>query len=301
MQFHCAHAEVNLTLKDQVVVTARGVRLSDIAAASGQAGGATAEDIEIVSAPRAGVVAYLRRADVELALRAHAATREAIRWSGAEVVAIRSSTQTLKGKTLAQAAAAAVRQQLQARFPGVVARAAGETADVDVRQGRFELVARPLALAALRPREAVWIDIVGDAGVERSVVVPVQVSLPAQGFAATRDLGAGEVLTKADVRPCEVDLAASAGVALTAEEVIGGRTRRAVKTGELLGKRSLAARGGVLRGDMVQVNMVAGTLRIDSSGVAQADASPAERIWVRMTNGTTLEARVVGDGKVAIE
>lgn len=298
MTLQSAAADFTLSLKDEALVSTHKIRLADVALVGAET---HLGDVEIAAAPRGGVATYLRRADVERVLRAHAGVNAALHWSGAEVVAIRSSTQTIDGKTLVEAASNYLQRRLRERFPDATVRAAAPVADVEVRQGPISLSARGLTLTALRARESVWIDIVGEAGVERSVVIPLQVVVRVKGFVATHDLAAGRVLVEADIHPSEIDLATSGDALQSETYVIGGRTRQAIKAGEVLGTHALADRRGVLRGDAVQVNVVAGAVHVDASGIAQSDAAFAEPVRVRMMNGTIVDARVVGDRTVAIE
>jgi flagella basal body P-ring formation protein FlgA len=301
MQINCASADVRVDLNKEVVLVGRQIRLSDIGVVT-ELGKPTGIGASVIGpGPRTGQVASLTRRDIEMALRLRAGNNEKIVWSGASTVAVRPAVQSITGKALGDVAIAYVRSQLEARYPKLTVRLDGEMADLDIRPGTFSIAARPLRSVEPRSRESIWIDIVDETGVERSVVVPVVLSIPGQAAFAIRNLAPGHPIAPDDVELREVDLAAAGRGASDSSVVARARVRTAIKSGELIMTRAIVAHGGIMRGDVVKVSMHAGAVRIASTGVAQADARREEKVRIRMTSGTMLDGRVIADDMVVIE
>lgn len=289
-----AAAAVPLTLRASVTLDHPAVVLADLVdAAPGIDPRLLA--MPLGAAPRVGYVLHWRRADLAAQLRRQGAN-VAIDWQGASAVSVATLTQRLDPQLLQEAAVA----RLAATFgePDDAFNLAPQDGAVDIPQRPYALRTRPVATGG-GARVLVWVDVLVDGAVYRSVVVPATVTRMRAGWVARRALAAGSRIDSADVEPRQVN---AAGLGPLPDAVDGARLRGAVRAGEVLTMATLAPTGAVLRGDAVRLTIQSGALAIEAPGVAQGSALPGQLVAVRSaSSGEILSGRVNRAGNVLVE
>jgi flagella basal body P-ring formation protein FlgA len=184
-----AEGTVSARLRSQVLADRTEVEFGDVAELSGDTvDRAGVEHVVVCRAPRVGYVERVSREMVEAALR-RAGRRTVIEWEDGGVAQVRSASRSIPGSDVADA----VRQALHVVDEGnvlnfTVARAIG---DVDVPARAATLRVRPIDRASVKQRMSVWVDVVVDGAVYRSVQVPVEVAHEERVLVARTDLPAG--------------------------------------------------------------------------------------------------------------
>lgn len=175
--------------------------------------------------------------------------------------------------------------------------------------GQVERVRIP-AEASLQPRlvgEAraakrmcVWVDVVVKGRRVQSLPVWFAVSAYRPVAVATRALVAQEAIDSVDVRFEERDVAAINGKAILAgHDFSAQRMRRPVGAGQALVASDVEARPTVSRHQEIDVRVSAGSVVIDTKGIALAEGRVGQNILVRNPDSQeTYYARVIADGKV---
>ncbi len=295
-------AGVSVELRAEVLLDHARIALADVAVIHADAAqAAPLAAIDLGSAPRVGYVERFSRAQVEQAIRRTTANAGPIRWSGATAVAVRTEVQTVTAQALSDAAVSALRRH----FGGVGGNTAisvdAPPADVLVPVGQVAL--RPRALPA-RPehgRSPVWIDVLVNGAMYRSVVVQLAVSVRRQAYLARHDIEAGSLVTAADFELVEADVAGTD--ALAAQPPLAPfRAARALRAGQPLTGAAMLAGGTVLRGDPVRLTIHAGAIGIDTAGVAMDDARPGQQVRVRPSGSQDIvTGRLAPSGAVIID
>jgi flagella basal body P-ring formation protein FlgA len=189
----------------------------------------------------------------------------AITWDGSAVALVRSAVRRIDGAENGDAVLDALRavdtrHELTFTFP----RAAD---GVDVPARAAALRARPVDAAALAPRMAVWVDVVVDGAVYRTVQVPVDVVREQRVLVARTELRAGTV----DVASFQVAARNVAGqhpvVAADLPDGAPVRLARPLRAGQVLTADALMPADGVAPGDRVLVVARAGGAGVELEGV----------------------------------
>ncbi|OEZ96668.1 flagellar basal body P-ring formation chaperone FlgA [Duganella sp. HH101] len=298
--------EVVISLRPDVLLSTPRVTLADVAqvetddAQLRQAFGG----VSLGAAPLAGQVEQRSRAELDLAMRSLSLSRgQRIVWRGAERVRIQSQSQALDGELLLDLARAQVQQRFGAAGQELQLSLAAPLPDLAAPAGALQYRARMVDASRLRPRMPVWIDVMAQGAVYRSVVVPLAVSAYRSVYVAQRALPAGAVATAADfaLRREEVADLADAPLAEGALEQ-GGRLRQPLAVGQVVTVRQIAPAAMVLRGDRVRLVTAVAGIEVETAAYAQADAVVGQQVPVRPERSNDMvTARVMAPGLVRIE
>lgn len=298
--------QVVIALRPEALLAGPRVTLADVAEvdAADPAVRRAFAAVALGPAPMAGYLERRSRAELDMALRGQAlASGHAIVWRGADSVKLRSQTQQLEpGALLALA-----REQLRQAFGGagveLDASLAAPLPELVAPAGELRYRARLADASRLRPRMAVWIDVIAGEAVYRSVVVPLAVTAWRGVYLARRDLPAGAVAVADDFTEGRQDIAALADAALAPGTLVhGGRVRQALAAGQVVTARQMAPADMVLRGDRVRLVISAAGIAVETRALAQADAVVGQRVQVRPERSNELVmARVVAPDLVSLD
>jgi len=285
-------AGAELALRATVLASQPRLHLADVAEVSGPDAAAVA-GLELGSAPRIGYVARWTGAQLqELVLRR---TGRSVAVSGAPEVQVRTAARLV---TSAEQLALAV-QAVQADFGAdgsLQATPLRVPAEVEAPQDA-RLAVRQQAGRALAPRLEVWLDVLWQDAVYRSLRVELALELPRQLYVARRDLAAGEVLLAADFERRPGNAALAAGMAADSLPP-GARLRQPLRAGQALAASQLAPAGSLRRGEKAVWRWQGGALQLEREGIALGDAAPGEPVQLRMSGGAVLAGRLQSDGTV---
>jgi flagella basal body P-ring formation protein FlgA len=150
---------------------------------------------------------------------------------------------------------------------------------------------------------AVWIDVLVQGVLYRSVVVPLTVGAQRSVYVALRDLPAGSVAAAADFAERREEIGNLHDAALPAGALAhGGRVRQALAAGQIVTVRQMAPEDMVLRGERVRLLSGGAGIAIEISALAQADARLGQRLPVRLERSNeTVMARVISPGVVGVD
>jgi flagella basal body P-ring formation protein FlgA len=297
----CAAA---VELHASALVRGRVVTLGDVARIDGDGAAARAlAAARIGNAPLAGYTEEYSRAAIEMALRAQPATAALrIDWRGAERVMVRRATKVVAGAELNDVARQRIAALHGVAYERLELTPLGAPADVQVPEGDVVLRAREVPVT-LRQRTAVWVDVLVDGAVYRSVTVPFQVQAWSSVLVARRALARDTQATQADFDVARRDvLGLAAAAAAVPERWSGLRLKEALDEGQVLLRTHVVPAGSVRRGDRLTLVVDEGGVRIESAAVAQDDGATGALVRVKPAGSTeTVAARVVAAGVVAIE
>jgi flagella basal body P-ring formation protein FlgA len=275
-----AHAApVTASLRQQVSVDRAQVELGDVAQLEGAAGDRAAlEHVVVASAPRVGYVQRLTPAMLAAALRKTGVHAD-IAWQGSPTVQVTTTAQRIPGADITRAVMAALSAADPHRDYVFNPVRAAEPVEVPARA--FSLRVRPLDRNAFAPRVGVWVDVVVDGDVYRSVQVPVEVVQERAVLVAHADLRAGTA-----VGPDQFDTArrnvVGAGPRVLDRLPGGARARlaRPMRAGDVLTADKLMANDAVVSGDHVHVVARAGVAVIETDGVVMRGGASGDVVEV---------------------
>jgi flagella basal body P-ring formation protein FlgA len=255
--------------------------------------------IDLGPAPRVGYVERYSRAQLEHALRQHGAT--GVAWQGASAVTLHTNSQSVPALRLRDAALRAAHLAFDTRYPSVDVAAVGVVADVQCPVGPLEIRVRPLTATTLAARVPVWIDLLVDGQIYRSVVVPLAFAWSRPVYLARRAMAAGERADLGDFELANADIAGKQALAVGSTPT-SFRLRQSMKAGQLLAAAAVAADGAVQRGDHLRLRVRSGQIGIETDAVALADALPGQLLAVRPARGSdSVTGRLGAAGTVNIE
>lgn len=295
----CA-AALTLTLRSEVQLGHARILLADVAELPAGTAPALAA-LDLGPAPRLQQQTRINRGQIaQLMQRRLQENLPSITWQGADSVQIQTAAQTVSGEALGAAALAAVQTAFGTRYPGLEALLAAPQAGLDIPLGAYQLRARAPEAALLPARVALWLDVVAQGQVLRSVVVPVTLSLRRPAYVARRALAAGSQAQAADFEVRESDVAGLDALPVGADG--SWRLKRPVQAGQVLVQAMLPVRGAVFAGDHVRLQMRQGGIDLEADAVAQADAAPGQMVAVRSSfSSDTVAGRLTAAGTVIIE
>lgn len=248
-------------------------------------------------APQPGHVDRWRPEQIERLLRARAdGVLPPITWTGAGQVLVTRRVQALAPEALLGTAIVA---WSEAR-PGLqkdVIEPARPLEPIDIGTGAYRLQARRVDQPE-RAAVVVWVDVVMDRRVVRSVSVPLRNMAPDACLVAKRFLDAGQYVTAADF--------SQSGAADTCAVLPGAvrrvRLRHALRQGEALTVAALEPAEAVRRGDAVRIATRTGGMTLEANGTAADDALPGQLVAVQWAAGRELvRGRLLEGHKVEIE
>ncbi len=292
-------SDVAIELRSSALIDHPRIVLADVAVIHGHA---ALQTIALGQAPRVGYVERLTRTQIEQAIRRHAGSEVgAFNWSGASSVAVKIQSQAVTGSDVSAAAMQALRSQFDTSHRAIALSLASPVADVELPAGPVELRARPLQASVLPARVPMWVDLLVNGTVYRSVVVQLSVSSRQPAYRALRDLAQGAWASQEDFAVADADVAGIEAVTV-GSQLPAFRLRQNIKAGQLLSTAAQTSSGKVLRGDQVRLFIKSGQIGIETAAVAMAEAMPGQLLAVRPAGGTEIvTGRVSHAGTVTIE
>lgn len=133
-----------------------------------------------------------------------------------------------------------------------------------------------------------------------SLYVPAQVTLFRPLAVASRNLNRGELIDDADISIEIVNISQlRQGYLESREHIIGQELKRPINKGEAFRNAILDAPLVIKRGDNVEIEALAGSIAVTSSGTAMANGRIGQRIKVRNSQSDRIvSAQVMSAGKV---
>ncbi|AMO95589.1 flagella basal body P-ring formation protein FlgA [Collimonas fungivorans] len=299
---------VKIELREKVQVNHMQVTLGDVANLS-TADLATLYQwmkLPLGTAPRAGNMVSLERAELERWVRSRQFGQGAAVWTGAERVLISASEQTLAGERVIESAREELSRWLKLRVARSEVSEISEPRDVSLPQGSVELRVRPLLEGGLPSRRMlVWVDIWIDREFSRSIPVSFEVRAYQDGYVASQDMAAGSVVNPANFERREVDVADVAhenAVAVKSEaDSTLWRIRRSVNKGQPVLRSQVEPAPAVTRGEQITLRTHAGLVSLEGRVEALQDGYLGQMVRVRAAAATSsVMARVAGPGMVEI-
>jgi flagella basal body P-ring formation protein FlgA len=224
----------------------------------------------------------------------------AVNWSGAAAVAVRTKTQSVSAQTLSDAAMSAVRAQFAANGRNVTVALSAPPADVELPVGQIAVRQRG-RVKVQAGRAPVWLDLLVENQVYRTVVVQVSVSARQQAYVALHAMATGALVGAQDFALTDTEVA-GLDVVPADQLLMPFRVAHAIRAGETLTPAAMLASGKIMRGDEVRVLIQAGQIGIETAATAMNDAHPGEVIRVRRAGGSDIvSGRVSQSGAVIIE
>lgn len=259
----------------------------------------TALPIGIV--PRAGVTESVARPDLAALVR-QSLPGAALAWEGAAAVRIRGRGQRVDAEQLADAAAPALFTRLAGDYAGIDLQPVRGQGAVNVPSGALRLAPRLPDGQTAGKRMSVLVDVLVDGAVATTVPVWFAVQATRPALQARSALRPGDVVGSADVELRPVGLSARGGSVLAQDAPLGEmRLRRPVEAGAVLRAADVEVRPAVARDRRVAVRVVNGSVVIETTGRALADARVGETVQVQTAGSSApFPARVVGEGMVLV-
>ncbi len=134
-----------------------------------------------------------------------------------------------------------------------------------------------------------------------SVLVPVQISVTGNYVTTSRPLGAGQVITAADLSVLSGDLSAlPTGIVIDPQNAIGKTLRNSLGAGQPVRGDQLLAPLVVRQGQTVTVISKGPGFAVSAEGKAMNNAAEGQLAQIRMSSGQTLSGVARADGSVEI-
>lgn len=222
-------------------------------------------NLPVGQAPRPGESALVRRETLaDWVRRTMGLAVDTLRWSGADAARVVRTSRQLRGEEIADAAMEGIRRVMAAAGQHAELRVRSSVRDVEVPDGKVQLLPRPTdSGAALRNRALVWVDAWVNDRFIRSFPVTVEIS----GFSG--HLGAVPVATGASAAHREAHAADATAVA---------------------------------RGEWAALRITSGAVSLESRVEVLQDGRVGQRVRVRAASGAggILFAKVVGRGQLEL-
>jgi flagella basal body P-ring formation protein FlgA len=258
--------------------------------------------LPVAKAPRVGQALHLSRLEIERSLKRQK-TQLDLLWQGERSVTVRSKAQTIGEAGLRDAAIARLRDELAWSADDSELTVAAPIASIDIPARPYRLVARQaVPTEGSGARRAVWVDVLIDDSVYRSVLIPLNVTHWRPVLVARRPLGAGDRVEHEAFVEREENLAALPAPPFSFTKAEQVRLRRPLRAGQVLTADLVAGARELLRGDRVRVVLRASGIDVETEAIALAPALPGQQVAVRTsTRNETLTGRLSVAGTVVIE
>jgi len=134
-----------------------------------------------------------------------------------------------------------------------------------------------------------------DGRLAKRVVLHLEVGVTAEVAVAAADIARGQILGEADVLFEQRDLASvGAGAVTNPVQVVGMTARTPIRRGQAILTRLLIAPPTICRGDVVNLQSVAGCVSVVTPAVAKQDGAMGDRILVHsQTTDRDIQAQVI--------
>lgn len=169
---------------------------------------------------------------------------------------------------------------------------------------RLPACATPLAETPEGQRLWGWTQVRVRCGVEGgwAVGLRVRVQVFAPALLARRAVPPGQVLEADDLQIAEIDLTANPRAPLRDAALAVGRVVRiGLGAGQPVAAENLRLPLVVRRGAPVEVTATVGQVSATSAGTAEQDGAVGDLVRVKMPGGRMVQAKVTGEGRVAVE
>jgi flagella basal body P-ring formation protein FlgA len=133
-----------------------------------------------------------------------------------------------------------------------------------------------------------------------NVYLPLTVKVFGPGLIAAASLASGAVLTMADFRTGEVDLAEGAGPIINPAFAVGRTLARSVNAGQALRQNDLRARQWFAAGDTVQITAVGAGFRVSGEGQALGPGLEGQAARVRTDSGKVVVGVPVAERRLEL-
>lgn len=305
----CRAQEATVVLKARAEVAAATFHLGDIAEVRSADARLAAQlrEIPIGKTPRIGYTQSVRRDDLaDLLARRDPRWRAALGWSGATAVSVvGTSGQRVDSGALVDAAEQALRRAIGDRYTSLRISPAGTLETLMVPTGTLQVVPQVAAGTggAVARRMCVLVHLSVDGQPYRTIPLWFTVEANRAVAVANSDLPAGETLRPEKFSTRIVDVTQFATEPVLHEAIAPTmRLRQPLARGAFLLGAHVEGRPHVTRHQPVEVKVVAGSIRIETTGIAMTDARIGE--VVRIKNPASSEppfsARVIDEGVVLI-
>ncbi len=319
-----AAESIVLRFRQSPTCAANTVRLSDIVEVTG---GKDLLDLNILQmplapAPREGQIQTWTSTEILEHLALRGIRPEILRWSGETSVRLQRAAQTNPElrSTAMYPSFIQDRSVKQAEFNVSLTLNDYITSQTNERLNRHVTVQVPLEhVAKLQSRRNIVAVGGGTAPYEGKqefmvevvyqnqkirLLIPSQVKPPAMIVVAARPLRQQEILDAQSLTYAPIpdrQVAEQADMFLDIEEVVGKQLRRSIATGVPISRKSIGSPIVIQRGDLLEVESVAGPVSVRTSGRALADGAIGDPILVENTAvRKKLMATVIGYRKVQI-
>lgn len=296
-----AQAQAKVSLKPEAMVEASEVYLSDIATIQSQdkSLAQALSGIRVATVPMPGQTVNVDASSIQLRLRAAKVDPGKVQVVDSSRTKVTRAFQLVDSASLLEAA----RSALEASFTNgarVEVEATRSPADVRIRPGQVDLVARPSAARA--GIQTVPVEILVDGQKDRTVSVSLRVRVFQPVVVLNTAVARGQMLTPADLTIDEREVSAFAGDLITDPVFAEGlKTRRPMAAGSFLRSADLDVIPLVRRNAPVVVSTTAGRVTIRSTGQALEDGTMGQMVKVRPAGSTeTISGKVVGEGRVEL-
>jgi flagellar basal body P-ring formation protein FlgA len=298
-----ASSEVRLALRTQAVVSGGTVMLRDVAYIAGPDADLMRRlcALPLGAAPRVGETLRLNRRSIESWLtRWLQANDLSVQWSGAMEVSLKRADQLVDPDRVLASAREALQDWLSARG-GRVEQPTQTPEPVRVPAGRLSLQARRLPTDLKVTRYVrMWVDLMVDERFVRSVPVVFSASVYRDGWVATHDLRAEEILSAASFRRQQIDVAGERDEPL-ADLPTSGRLRRPVRSGRALTAADVQEVAPITRGAAVRLRSQLGDISLEVRAHAMQDGWPGQPVLIRIDQARgAVRGRVVDTGVVEL-
>ncbi|HRI55573.1 MAG TPA: flagellar basal body P-ring formation chaperone FlgA [Anaerolineae bacterium] len=295
---------VVVELRPFVQVSGRQVRLGDVAArvdASPELA-ARLSALPLGAAPLLSERQQLSRRILAAHVGRQLGLRTPIRWEGAETVQIERAQQQLAGVELLAPARLSLEAWLASRAPARYELEPGSVTDrLALPAGRIELRAR--GIPAGQPpygNLVVPVDVRVDEALVATLPVAFRVRAFARGLVALRELPAHGRIEPQDVALRELALGTGLTQVLAALPA-QAQARQRIAAGQALQPAQVRAMPVVSQGQLVQLDMQQGWVRVQARAEALQDGYEGQRVQVRVAGATApVSAQVVGNGLVRV-
>jgi len=299
---------VGIVLRDSSTASGNRVKLNEVVILR-----ASAEliervgDIDLGASPRVGAVKVITREQVQRGIQSHIGRGVKLRWQGPASVRVGRATTTVRWNDVVAGASTMLSRQLSQDFPNaarvvIVTDARQSGKDIVVPTGK--LVVQPrLSRGAVGNRQVcVWNDVTVDGKPVQTVPAWFTVSVYQTVIETQRSLTPRDRLSKDDLVLVERDVVGVRGVAIgDMKKLEQMRLRWAVGAQRILTQADLELQPPVMFNQSVAVKVVAGSVQLETHGIANEEGRMGDVIRVRNpTSDKLYQAQVVGDGRVAV-
>jgi flagella basal body P-ring formation protein FlgA len=295
-------APVAIELRPEVVVNGARYRLGDIAVIRG-ADPLVRQQVaalEIGVAPRPHHSDRISQQQVGRLLEAkRPELRGRLQWSGSKATIIRAAGIALEPQRLVQIAEESLRAELGGGYEKVELEALPNVRKMTLPPGA-QLRPRPLA-GVVAQRTAVWVEIRVDGRAYGAVPVWFAVKAWKQVPVALTNLPAGSALRREDFALETRDVMQAAKIIDRLPIEQGIRLRIALSRGLPVTETMLERMPAISRNQQVAVRMLAGSIVIETEGLAQADGRIGDTVKVKNPGSSEIfKGEVVEPGLVLV-